>query len=118
VISCEALVSAPRHIEIQLLSTFSTAITLSTRDCTLQRRHQKIIEIAPAPLLDPRVVGELEEATKRMAKASGFVGLGTWEFLVKGGKWWFMEVNARVQVGGLLWTRCVRDLVSHARQFG
>ena len=53
-----------------------------------------------------------------MAKASGFVGLGTWEFLVKGGKWWFMEVNARVQVGGLLWTRCVRDLVSHARQFG
>lgn len=95
---CEALVANPRHIEVQLLATFDSAVTLSTRDCTLQRRHQKIIEIAPAPLLDPRVAAELEQATIRMAKASGFYGLGTWEFLVKGDKFWFMEVNARVQV--------------------
>ncbi|KAI9024519.1 carbamoyl-phosphate synthase L chain ATP-binding protein [Hyaloraphidium curvatum] len=95
---CEALVSNPRHVEVQLLATAAAQITLGTRDCTLQRRHQKIIEIAPAPMLDPRVAKELEEATVKMAKASGFVGLGTWEFLVKGNRWWFMEVNARVQV--------------------
>ncbi|KAI9031301.1 pyruvate carboxylase [Hyaloraphidium curvatum] len=95
---CEALVSRPRHIEVQLLATASQRITLGTRDCTLQRRHQKIVEIAPAPLLDPRVASELEAAAIRMAAEARFVGLGTFEFLVKGNRWWFIETNARVQV--------------------
>ncbi|KAJ3341447.1 hypothetical protein HDU93_004848 [Gonapodya sp. JEL0774] len=104
----EALLAKARHIEVQIVSPRNPTpenppLYLHTRDCTLQRRHQKVVEIAPAPKLHPEITRKLGEASVRMALEVGYSGLGTWEFLVVGGEkadaaWFFIEANPRVQV--------------------
>lgn len=96
----ERFVEHARHIEIQILADEAGNVShLWERDCTLQRRHQKLIEIAPAPGLDPALRAKLIEAAKTLAKASDFQGIGTFEFLVaSSGEHFFMEANPRLQV--------------------
>ena len=96
----ERVVEAARHIEIQIVADASGAIGhLWERDCSLQRRHQKLVELAPAPDLAEPLRDRLIEAARALAKAAGFVGVGTFEFLVgAGGEAFFMEANARLQV--------------------
>lgn len=94
----EQLVEHARHIEIQVLGDGSRVSHLWERDCSLQRRHQKLVEIAPSPGLDPALRERLIEAALRLAGEVGYRGLGTFEFLVEGGRFYFMEANPRVQV--------------------
>ena len=96
----ERLVDDARHIEIQILADANGAIGhLWERDCSLQRRHQKLVEIAPAPALPEALRDRLIDAARTLAKAAGFVGVGTFEFLVgESGEAFFMEANPRLQV--------------------
>ena len=95
----ESLIERARHIELQICGDGDgTVYTIGDRDCSLQRRHQKIVEIAPAPDLDSSVRDELYAAATRMAQDSKYRSLGTVEFLVRGDVWYFIEVNARLQV--------------------
>jgi acetyl/propionyl-CoA carboxylase alpha subunit/acetyl-CoA carboxylase carboxyltransferase component len=97
----EAYLPNVRHIEIQVLGDGSgDVISLGERDCSLQRRHQKIIEIAPAPDLNEKVRSELTVAAEKLAKATNYRGAGTFEFLVNHDQkaWAFIEANARLQV--------------------
>jgi len=97
----ERFVAAARHIEVQILGDGQGAIThLWERDCSLQRRHQKLIEIAPAPALPDSLRGRLLEAACRAAGAVNYRGLGTFEFLVDSAAdaFWFIEANPRLQV--------------------
>lgn len=96
----ERFVEDARHLEIQIIADGAGGIShLWDRDCTLQRRHQKLVEIAPAPGLDPALRLELIEAAKTIAKASDYRGIGTFEFLVEPeGEFFFMEANPRLQV--------------------
>jgi acetyl/propionyl-CoA carboxylase alpha subunit/acetyl-CoA carboxylase carboxyltransferase component len=96
----ERFVEHARHLEIQILADGAGGIShLWERDCTLQRRHQKLVEIAPAPGLDTKLRGELIEAAKTIARASDYRGIGTFEFLVEpDGSFFFMEANPRLQV--------------------
>ncbi len=96
----EKFVEAPRHIEFQILADHhGNVIHLGERDCSIQRRHQKLVEIAPSLFLDEELRGRMGEAAVRAAKAAGYTNAGTVEFLVdKDRNFYFMEMNTRIQV--------------------
>ncbi len=98
----EELVAAARHVEIQVAGDGTGAVTqFGERECTLQRRHQKLMEVAPSPTLPPATRMALTDAAVRMASAVCYCGLGTFEFLVDAddpARWVFIEVNPRLQV--------------------
>ncbi len=96
----ERYLERPRHVETQCLADrHGTVVVVSTRDCTLQRRHQKLVEEAPAPFLTPDQDRVLRESSKAIMRAAGYVGAGTCEFLVApDGTISFLEVNTRLQV--------------------
>ncbi|ACZ30043.1 Carbamoyl-phosphate synthase L chain ATP- binding protein [Xylanimonas cellulosilytica DSM 15894] len=96
----ERYLDRPRHVETQCLAdAFGTVVVVSTRDCSLQRRHQKLVEEAPAPFLTDAQNAELDRASKAILREAGYVGAGTCEFLVgEDGTISFLEVNTRLQV--------------------
>ncbi len=95
----ERLVARARHIEIQVVGDGLDVVALGERDCTLQRRRQKLVEIAPAPNLDSGIRDQLMRAAVTLARAADYRGLGTFEFLLdEVGGWFFMEANPRLQV--------------------
>ncbi|WP_163851058.1 acetyl-CoA carboxylase biotin carboxylase subunit [Pseudooceanicola aestuarii] len=100
----EKFVQHPRHIEVQVFGDGSRAVHLFERDCSLQRRHQKVIEEAPAPGMTEEMRAAMGRAATRAAEAIGYSGAGTVEFIVDGSdglradRFWFMEMNTRLQV--------------------
>jgi acetyl-CoA carboxylase biotin carboxylase subunit len=99
VVYMEKFLQRPRHVEIQVLADGQgNAIHLGDRDCSLQRRHQKIIEEAPAPGIDPSLRDEIGDACIRACLDMGYRGAGTFEFLFEDNAFYFIEMNTRVQV--------------------
>ena len=94
----ERLLVDPRHIEVQVIGDGDAVTHLWERDCSIQRQHQKLIEIAPSPNLAPALRERLLDSALRLATAVSYRGLGTVEFLVLGNEFWFIEVNPRLQV--------------------
>jgi len=95
----ERWLAAPHHIEVQVMAdTFGNVVHLGERECSIQRRHQKVVEEAPSPNVDDDLRDRLTAAAVAGARAVGYVGAGTWEFLVSDGEIFFLEVNTRLQV--------------------
>lgn len=109
----EKYLENPRHIEVQILAdSFGNVVHLGERDCSIQRRHQKLLEEAPSPAISEEIRKAMGQAAVNAAKAINYEGVGTIEFLLdetdpKNKKWYFMEMNTRVQV-----EHCVSEMIS------
>ena len=106
----EKFLENPRHIEVQILGdSYGNVVHLGERDCSIQRRHQKLLEEAPSPAINEETRREMGAAAVRAAKAINYEGAGTCEFLLDhDGKWYFMEMNTRIQV-----EHCVTEMISN-----
>ena len=95
----EKFLGHPRHVEIQVLcDRYGHALWLGSRDCSLQRRHQKVLEEAPAPGIDPALLARVGARCAEACRQIGYVGVGTFEFLFEDGEFFFIEMNTRLQV--------------------
>lgn len=110
----EKLILNPRHIEVQVAAdNYGNVVAFAERDCSMQRRHQKLVEESPSPFVDGRTRAKLQEAACKLVKAAKYHGVGTVEFLMAPTKeFYFMEVNTRLQVEHPVTEEvCGRDLV-------
>jgi acetyl-CoA carboxylase, biotin carboxylase subunit len=99
VVYMEKFLENPRHIEIQVMAdNYRNAVWLSERDCSMQRRHQKVIEEAPAPEVNRRLIAKIGDRCAEACRKIGYRGAGTFEFLYEDGEFYFIEMNTRVQV--------------------
>lgn len=95
----EQFIVEPRHVEVQLFGDMhGNIVHFGTRDCSAQRRHQKLLEEGPAPFLDPETREKIHAAAIRAAQSVGYYNAGTAEFLVRGREFYFLEINTRIQV--------------------
>ena len=96
---CERYVERPRHVEIQLLADgHGNVVSLGERECSVQRRHQKVLEESPSVAVHPALRARMSEAAVAFARAIGYRSAGTAEFMVDGDDFWFLELNGRIQV--------------------
>ena len=99
VVYMEKFLENPRHVEIQVMADQQgNAVYLGERDCSMQRRHQKVIEEAPAPGIDRKLIATIGERCAKACRKIGYRGAGTFEFLYENGEFYFIEMNTRVQV--------------------